>query len=72
MVAQIHIMVFICALTHIFLSCMVLLLSDLRVREWRRWRQLEDEHINQCASLALICCITACLLHPCLDLLIVE
>ena len=47
---QVHLLLFMVALFHIVTAAVVLVIANLRMRSWWRWKQCDDQEARLCAS----------------------
>ncbi len=46
---QVHLLLFMVALFHIITAALVLVIANLRMRSWWRWKQSDDQEARLCA-----------------------
>ena len=50
---QVHLLLFMVALFHIFTAAVILVIANLRMRSWWRWKQDDDQEARLCAATSL-------------------
>lgn len=55
-IVQVHIFIFVMALTHVFLSILMILVASWRINLWKRWKEDDsDEYSKAYVDILLVC-----------------